>query len=101
MNLRLLLTAWVTAVSLTAAFAADNPPPGDRPPGFDGPPGAGGPPPFGPGGPGPRGGFGGPGGPGMQAATKLVKQFDQDGDKRLNTAERKAAREFLAKEKAE
>ena len=89
MNLRLLLTAWVTAVSLTAAFAADNPPPGDRPPGFDGPPGAGGPPPF------------GPGGPGMQAATKLVKQFDQDGDKRLNTAERKAAREFLAKEKAE
>ncbi len=91
MNLRLLLTTWVTAVSLTAAFSAENPPP-------DGPPGAGGPPPFGSGGPGQRGGFGGPG---MQAATKLVKQFDQDGDKRLNTAERKAAREFLAKEKAE
>ncbi len=37
----------------------------------------------------------------MQQEAKLVKQFDQDGDKRLNTAERKAAREFLAKEKAE
>jgi hypothetical protein len=30
-----------------------------------------------------------------------VAQFDQDGDKRLNAAERKAAREFLAKEGAE
>ena len=54
-----------------------------------------GPPPFGPGGRGP-GGFGG-----MQQQTKLVKQFDKDGDGRLNAAERKAAREFLAKERAE
>ena len=54
-----------------------------------------GPPPFGPGGRGP-GGFGG-----VQQETKLVKQFDKDGDGRLNAAERKAAREFLAKERAE
>ena len=45
-----------------------------------------GPPPFGP------GGF--PGG----EERKLVKQFDKDGDKWLNQAERKAAREFLASE---
>jgi hypothetical protein len=36
----------------------------------------------------------------MQVETKLVKQFDQDGDQRLNSAERTAAREFLAQEKA-
>ena len=55
----------------------------------------------GPGGPG-RGGFG-PGefGGMMGQETKLVKQFDNDGDGRLNTAERKAAREFLQKERAE
>ena len=68
-----------------------NPPPRDdaRPP-FDGPP------PFGP-------GDGGPGGPGgmMREEIKLVPQFDKDGDKRLNAAERKAAREFVQKEKAE
>src|SRR5436190_24082271 len=52
-------------------------------PGFDGPP------PFGPGGPG-----------GVQQETKLLKQFDKDGDGRLNAAERKAAREFLRKEGA-
>ena len=59
----------------------------------DGGPGFGGPPPFAPGGGGP-GGFGGPGGPGgMDAAeTKLVKQFDKDGDKWLNPDERKTAR---------
>ena len=45
------------------------------------------------------GGFGPP--PGMREDTKLVKQFDKDGDKRLNATERRAAREFLAKEKAE
>lgn len=58
-----------------------------------------GPPRGGPGGFGP----GGPGGPGgmQQQEIKLVKQFDQDGDKRLNSAERRAAREFIAKEKAE
>jgi len=53
-----------------------------------------GPRPFGPGGFGP----GGPGG--MMQEQKLVKQFDKDGDKRLNVEERKAAREFLAKERA-
>ncbi|MGZ8898955.1 MAG: CotH kinase family protein [Limisphaerales bacterium] len=49
------------------------------------------------------GGPGGPGGPpgGMRQETKLVKQFDKDGDKRLNAAERKAAREFLKTEIAE
>jgi hypothetical protein len=52
----------------------DGPPPGDR-----------------------RGG--GPGG--VQEDTKLVKQFDKDGDKRLNADERKAAAEFLEKETAE
>ena len=49
----------------------------------------------GPGGPGGGGGGGGPmGGP----ERKLVKQFDKDGDDRLNNAERQAAREFLKKE---
>jgi len=38
----------------------------------------------------------GPGGPPMGGERKLVDQFDKDGDKRLNTAERNAAREFLA-----
>jgi hypothetical protein len=47
--------------------------------------------PFGPGGP---GGFGGPFG----QQQKLVKQFDKDGDGRLNAEERKAAREFLRKQ---
>ncbi len=95
--IRPLATALVLAVSLTANHAADTQRPDGPPPGFGGPPGAGGPPPFGQGGPGGPGGFGGPG---MQTETKLVKQFDQDGDKRLNPAERKAAREFLAQEKA-
>jgi spore coat protein CotH len=57
----------------------------------------------------PRDGFGPPGGPGrggpgpggVQEDTKLVKQFDKDGNKRLDATERKAAREFLEKEKAE
>jgi hypothetical protein len=40
----------------------------------------------------------GPGGP--PPGNDLVKQFDRDGDKRLNAAERKAAREFLAEEQA-
>src|SRR6266536_1835211 len=66
-------------------------PPLEGGPDFDGPP------PFVPGGFGP--GHGGPGG--MQQETKLLKQFDQDGDHRLNSAERKAAREFLAKERSE
>jgi len=89
---------WCPAVAgslILAAFGqAPGAPPPDDGPGFDRPPpfGPGG---FGPGGPGP-GGFGG-----MQEKIKLVKQFDKDGDGRLNTAERKAAREFLAKERAE
>src|SRR5262245_46148529 len=44
----------------------------------------------------------GPPGPGgmMRQKIKLVEQFDQDGDKRLNATERKAARDFLQKESA-
>ncbi len=38
---------------------------------------------------------------GVTADRKLVGQFDKDGDKRLDNAERKAAREFLAQEIAE
>lgn len=37
----------------------------------------------------------------MGQQTKLLKQFDKDGDGRLNNEERKAARAFLQKEKAE
>lgn len=80
-----LLGATLVTLVLTAA---------DPEPGFP-PAGPGGPPQFGGGGP----GFGGPGP--MQEERKLVKEFDADGDKRLNAAERKAAREFLAKETAE
>ncbi len=45
----------------------------------------------------------GPGGgpPGMRQETKLVPQFEKDGDKRLNAQERKTAREFVQKENAE
>jgi spore coat protein CotH len=50
---------------------------------------------FGPPGGGPRG-FGG-----VQEKQKLVKQFDKDGDKVLNSAERKAAFAFIEKERAE
>lgn len=42
--------------------------------------------------------MGGPGGGGVRPQTELVKTFDQDGDGRLNAAERKAAREQLAKD---
>jgi hypothetical protein len=62
------------------------------PGGFGGPPG--GPPGGGFGGPGR--GPGGPGGPGgMGQVREIVKQFDQDGDGRLNREERLAARESL------
>lgn len=37
----------------------------------------------------------------MGEETKLVKTFDRNGDGRLDDAERKAARDFLAKERAE
>ena len=46
---------------------------------------------FGPGGP----GRGGPGGPGQREEQKLVKQFDQDDNGWLNTAERKMARDAV------
>src|SRR5262245_55648098 len=38
----------------------------------------------------PGGGFGGP-----QQPQALVERFDKDGDKRLNSVERRAAREFV------
>ena len=38
--------------------------------------------------------------PGMMAERKIVKQFDQDGDKRLDKAERTEARDFLKKNPA-
>src|SRR3954463_14071341 len=43
-----------------------------------------------------RGGFGGP----MQQQRKILKQFDKDGNKRLDAGERKAAREWLATQPA-
>jgi hypothetical protein len=50
---------------------------------------------------GPPGGFGpgGPGGPGGQER-KLVKQFDKNGDQRLNRQERMAARESIKKDRS-
>lgn len=101
-----MLVACALATSIAAMAQEQQPPPpnadaqqrGDAPP-FDGPP------PFGP--DGPRPGFRGPGGPGgfgpgpMQQQIKLVEKFDKDGDTRLNLEERKAAREYLAKERAE
>jgi hypothetical protein len=102
-NFSLVATCWV-GLSLFAQTQdnaprrdRDRPPVGERP-SPEGGPNLDGSAPFGqggPGGPGP-GGFGGM----MQSETKLVKQFDQDGDNRLNAAERKAAREFLQKERA-
>ena len=47
---------------------------------------------------GPPPGFGGPGWP-MGQERKLLKQFDKDGDGRLNKKERTAARDFLKKER--
>ena len=52
-----------------------------------------------PGGFGPPPGFGGPGGP-MGQRREILKDFDKDGDKRLNKEERAAAREFLARQPA-
>lgn len=59
-------------------------------------------PPLGPGMrlPGGPGGMGGPGGP-MGPERKLVKQFDTDGDGKLDIAEREAARKLIKKEKAD
>src|SRR5207247_4422933 len=102
-DLRPAVLALATCLTLSGlAQTPDNPPrrDGDRPPVREGSPREGRPnfqgqPPDGPGGPG-RGGFGG-----VQQKTKLVKQFDKNGDGRLDIAERKAAREFLAQERAE
>jgi len=69
------LAAAVAAATTFTPIAAQQGPP---PPGF---------------GPGP-GGMGGPGGPGGEI--KLVARFDKNGDNRLNTEERKAARAGLA-----
>jgi hypothetical protein len=65
-----------------------------QPPGKGGKGGKGG---FGDKGPGGKGGFGPPGG----QEWKLVKQFDKDGDGRLNTGERQTARDFLKKERGD
>src|SRR5688572_20612079 len=44
----------------------------------------------------------GPGGGGMmREKVELLSKFDKDGDGRLNAAERKPAREFVQKERAE
>jgi hypothetical protein len=88
--LRAAIALWLGCAISLLAQAPDLPPEDGPPP--DGGPGFDGPPPFGPGGFGP----GGPGG--MHQVRKLVKQFDRDGNGWLNGAERKAAREFLAKE---
>jgi hypothetical protein len=94
--------AWLVCGALLLAFGAwaqhsDQPNRPARPPAFDGPPPSDG--------PGPRdgrgpGGFGPPPG-GVREDQAVVQQFDKDGNKRLDAAERKAAREFLAKERAE
>ena len=90
--LRQMKTAFLLSLGLVVVAAAQN---------FDGPP------PFRDGSPpangdfglrGPGGGFGGPP---MQAALKVVEKFDKNADKRLDTEERKAAREFVQKERAE
>jgi hypothetical protein len=88
MKTSLALIAFCSALTAVAQFPDQGPPPD----GF----GPGGPPPLAQRGPGP----GGPGGP-MQQEIKLLGQFDKDGDKRLNAAERKAAREFAQKQRAQ
>jgi hypothetical protein len=86
---------WLVFFGAWALPAQDEPKPAPRPAPDDQKteaprPGGGGP-------AGPPGGFGGM----MGQKTKLVARFDTDGDKRLNAAERKAARQFLEKERAE
>lgn len=81
------LALTLAVVALAAFTTARAQAPDDLPPG---------PPPGGPG-----GRFGGPPPGGVREDRKVVSQFDKDGDKRLNLAERKAAREFLAKEPTE
>ena len=83
-RLRFLLA--VLGLAPTLALAQPDGGPGQQPP----PPQGGG-----QGGPSRMMRGGGPGG----AERKLVKQFDKDGDKRLNAAERAAARAFLQRER--
>ncbi len=83
--LRLRLLSALVIFSLMAPALAQAP--GDPTEGEDGPPEDFDGPGFGPGGP------GGPGG--VPEITKLVKQFDKDGDGRLNTEERHAALAFM------
>jgi hypothetical protein len=75
------------ALSLPAQAPVQRPPDG-RPDVDEPPPGR------------PSGGPGGPGGP-NRPEVKLVEKFDRDENKRLDTDERKAAREFVQKERAE
>ena len=72
-----ILTAALACATTLSLFAQDVPPPDNRPI-----------PPAGEN----RRGFGPPG---MTTERKIVKQFDKDGDKRLDKAERAEAREFL------
>ena len=90
----LALTVTIVAVSILAAIAQtpnrrDNDNPQPPPQDFVIGPG-------GPGGPGPRM-MGGP----MGQETKLVDRFDKNSNGRLDTPERKAAREFLEQDRAE
>lgn len=92
MELKAICCLTVLALNVAAQQPRDFPPDGGpgigRPPGgpeFDGPPPGGGP-----------GRFGGPP-TGVREDRKIVAQFDKNGDKRLDLVERKAAREFLAK----
>jgi len=93
-NIFTLTFALALAVSAFAQTPAPRPGP---PPDFNGPP------PIDPAGPPGGRGAGGPGGPpgGVREDRKLVKEFDKDGNKRLDANERKAAREMLARERAE
>src|SRR5688572_28689532 len=86
-QLRFLVTLAIALTAIATSGQLPDAPPLNRPPAE------------GPGPDGPRR-FGPPPG-GVQDDTKLVKQFDKDGDKRLNAVERRAAREFLQNEKAE
>ncbi len=79
MNKRIAVAILLGSLSLTLLPAAQQEPPAKK---ADNP---GGPPPFG------FGGFGG-------QRRKLLKQFDKDGDGRLNREERQAARDFLKKQ---
>src|SRR5262245_14226057 len=99
MKKQLLEASLCLALLARFAEAQEDTKPPPVPPRGEGGPKADPPPPGGPGAPGaPRqGNFGGMG----QEKQKLVERFDKDGDRRLDAAERKAAREYLKKERAE